>query len=336
MAEPQTQARFVFADRGLRGSMRVGVVGALLAAGVVVQLVWCRPILGGVFVLVGSALTWLKGVQIKPPRPRKREWREVTEEQFLAIEEHARQVARWARHWLNIQSGPGGCCFVVALVVGAGVGWLLYGLRGGSSAAGPFAPDRAAVLWLVWAIDYALLVIALWISGRRSAWTPKDLALRVDCLIPIMGLARQNAMLFEVRPMLELGQYADADRPPVPYNARLMIRLKKAEDWFMGVQVQVSINKVQNTLYPYLYCVLLAKKGHELFERVQADGVRGLAPANTTIEHQEEKDVDVVVVRQHTTRTSGYHTKASVRYALVQAGLGMALAVANPDAADTV
>lgn len=326
-----SRAQFVFVDRSLRGTGRAVVVGVLLAAGLVVQVVLASPIWGGVLVLVGSVLTWLRGVHIKPAQPRKREWREVAEQQFLEVQVHHERITRWTRHWLNIHSGRGGCGFVLALVLGAGVTVGLMILPGD-----PLAPERARALPMIWAIDYGLFVVAVWLSGRRTAWMPEDLLLRVECLAPMIGLARQNAMLFEPRPMLELAMYADEKRPPVPHDARVMIRLKKAADWFIGVQVQVSINRVQAKPYPYLYCVLLAKKGHDLAKRVMAEGVRGLAPADTTIEHQEEKDVDVVVVRQHTTRTSGYHTKAAVRYQLVQGSLSMAVAVAQVKEADVV
>ncbi len=68
--------------------------------------------------------------------------------------------------------------------------------------------------------------------------------------------------------------------------------------------MQVNINRVKGSDYPYLYCVLVARPALKLPKQIRTD-----APSNITIETDAKAaDVHVVVIRQKTTKTSGYHT----------------------------
>ena len=114
----------------------------------------------------------------------------------------------------------------------------------------------------------------------------------------------------------------------MPINARVFIRFPDGPSDFLGVQFQVALNNVQGTNYPYLYAVIVAKKEFELLEqylvtvrtRIQrkADEQKksGLLAmfqyeekGKLTIESSRESDVEVIVIRQHTTKQSGYHSK---------------------------
>ena len=111
----------------------------------------------------------------------------------------------------------------------------------------------------------------------------------------------------QVLPMLSTLETNEGKR--VPEDARLMLKFLNAPANFLGVQVQLSINNVQGTDYPYLYCVVLAKKEEKLFAK-KAKMIESTITSvdNVTSETQVSEDVDVLVIRQFTTKTSGYHT----------------------------
>ena len=62
--------------------------------------------------------------------------------------------------------------------------------------------------------------------------------------------------------------------------------------------MQVCINSVQGNDYPYFYCMLVAKPELGLLERPLAS-----PPRKVTVERNRQGEVDVVVIRQATTKT---------------------------------
>ena len=95
-------------------------------------------------------------------------------------------------------------------------------------------------------------------------------------------------------------------RGKYPVDARLMLRpSKEDESGFLGVQVQVAMNNVRGTDYPYLYAVVLGKGAFKLpdLQRRTADGV------DLVFEQGEGDGVRYLVVRQHADTTGGWHTE---------------------------
>ena len=92
----------------------------------------------------------------------------------------------------------------------------------------------------------------------------------------------------------------------VPIDARFSIRLPNYPEGLYGLQAQINLNVVQGASYPYFYCVLAAKPGFGLSrykEKIKLDG-------KIICEYQEDSKAEVLVIRQYTTKKSGYHTKA--------------------------
>lgn len=101
-----------------------------------------------------------------------------------------------------------------------------------------------------------------------------------------------------------------------------MLRFLNAPDYFLGVQVQVSINTVEGTDYPYLYCVILAKSGAGL-ATLKTDDM-DIPLQRITLENQVSGDVDVLVVRQTTSANSGYDTNELDCRRLLDTAVGLA------------
>ena len=79
----------------------------------------------------------------------------------------------------------------------------------------------------------------------------------------------------------------------------------------------MNINVVQGRNYPYCYFVAVGKPPSNIFPAAE-----GLAVSNRiTVETKHQGEVDVIVIRGHTTRNSGYHTKPAQCRELLAAAL---------------
>jgi len=83
---------------------------------------------------------------------------------------------------------------------------------------------------------------------------------------------------------------------------------------------------VQGTSYPYLYCVLIAQSKAGLF-RKHKKLIDTFKDPHVVIQATYSSEVDVLVIRQKTTRTSGYHTKIYAAHELVKKAIDLTRAI---------
>ena len=113
---------------------------------------------------------------------------------------------------------------------------------------------------------------------------------------------------------------ARGSKGEVPRDVKAVVRFAKGPEEFLGLQMQIAINSVQGKDYPYFYCVLVAKENLGQFVENHLDA----PPGGIVLEPKYQDGVYVAVMRQATTKNSGYHTdlKAAAKifgYALKQA-----------------
>ena len=87
----------------------------------------------------------------------------------------------------------------------------------------------------------------------------------------------------------------------VPVDVKAAIRFPDGPPGFLGLQMQIAINSVQGSDYPYFYGVLVAQPTF-------GDLRVAPPPRGMVVEPSRDADVNVAVVRQATTKKSGYHT----------------------------
>ena len=90
----------------------------------------------------------------------------------------------------------------------------------------------------------------------------------------------------------------------MPEDVKFRIKIQNENPDFLGLYGQIVTNTVGNKVYPYFYVVLVAKKGYGLKKAFRAYS----QPRKIKKEYTVEGKVEVFVIRQTTTRTSGYHT----------------------------
>lgn len=280
---------------------RLVLAGALILIGLAVQffwtamdwptmLMWSIP-----WILLGNALLLVHGYDLRPSRQASRgEWEKTTLDRFRAARRLENDAQSWDQTFIDVTCVAG--CFSLVCLVGLTV--LMILVLNSSVATRFWAPVLPA--------DIAALVLPHWLTGLRIAWRPVSLSQQIDAIENALGVVeRYREPPCQIQPMFEM---TGTEAKRVPIRARVLVRFPDGPKDFLGLQFQVAINNVQGARYPYLYAVLIARKAFGINERSKTmiDGgvTRGLI-----VEEKSETDVDVIVIRQKTTKTTGYHTE---------------------------
>jgi hypothetical protein len=275
---------------------------------VVVMLVISVPLL-----LVGNSFLFVRGYNLKPAAMNKRpEWEKTTRDRFQKTRQIEQQVKRWDESFTDLTCVSGAVGLALVLMA-SGVIWIVIWTQ-------PMLRFWAPV----WVADAAVLLLPHWITGTRRGWRPIALRQQIDALeTALKVLEKYESPPCQIQPMFEM---VGEKKQRVPRAARVFVRFPDGPDEFLGIQFQVALNNVQGTNYPYLYAVIVARPEFGLLTdylpKVQAtlesrqartatgwlDRLRAKRPGKLTVESNRESEVDVIVIRQTTTKNSGYHT----------------------------
>jgi hypothetical protein len=312
-AAEASMLRFVVPMASLQA--RLTTAAALFAVGLAVWSVASLPVavVGLVLVLAGHVPLWVRHQSNAPggATPDHEEvWAPVEDDWLERVEELEKRGARWDTTPWDLSNVLGFFVLVgILILVGAAV-----------AGAGVVLGSDAFVRLVAAA---PALVVPLWLNGLRTTWNPSELRKKGEAL----ALARAEAdrlgdVDFDPVPMLALRE-GRTGRYPV--DARLMLRPgREDESGFLGVQVQVAMNNVKGTDYPYLYAVVLGK-GDFRMPPVSPRTRRG--GAEIVFERDESEGVRFLVVRQHADRQGGWHTEPDHIRAIVAVALEKARAI---------
>ncbi len=255
---------------------------------------WIAPF-GLALVLAGHLPLWVRTQTTAPggATPAHEEvWAPVEDDWLTRVETLERQGARWDTTPWDLSNALG-CLTLFALLGAIGAAaFLAVPILGAGSA-------------LRLMIAGGVLLLPLWINGMRTTWNPSELRKKGRAL----ALAREDAERlargdFDVVPTLAL---REGRRGKYPVDARLMLRPSREDGTgFLGVQVQVALNNVRGTDYPYLYAVVLGKGDFQLptpAPRMKIDNV------DLVFEPGADQGVRFLVVRQHADKNGGWHTE---------------------------
>ncbi len=315
-----------FVMKSLPYRQRMLIVGAALAGGLALQLVigfW--P--GFALMFFGALMGMNSGYNSSPQLIAGEEWARVTPNEYEKVIQKAEELRAWDEDLFDGTNTLGVVGFAVAMA-------LLAGAYFAADMSFGFPPEY----WLYFGLDALTLLVPLWFVGTRDYLKKDRLIVKIEALKRIMEALQGNSEV-QVQPMLALAATKAGGKEPE--DARLMIKILGAPKDFYGIQAQVSINSVQGKDYPYLYCVLIAKAGSGLLANSTAIepqpeigwldqigaflvGGKGGGTGEMTYEASNSGDVDIIVARQLTTRTSGYYTQPSAARSVVECSLKLA------------
>ena len=305
IAEPVLEFRV---GRNLDYRSRMRWTLGLAACGLMLQVAFLSVWPGLPFLLAAVALSWVVGFDTALDRRGfhpDAEWEPAPPSRLREILAQDRRTSDWDSSALDVTSGGGACLFVV-LLVALGLGSFVLAGMG------------LASLGLILAVDGALLVLSQWFSGMRRVHRQPDLVLKARHLDEALGRVRGRLeSAGELACQLRMVGKPEERHPT---DVRLSLRFPQGPEGFHGLQTQVVLNRVQGKPYPYGYSVVVAKRGLGLLKLAE-----GHAPPMGLIkETKSEGEVDVVVIRQKTTKTSGYHTEPSTTAESMRSALELA------------
>ena len=322
---------------------RVMWAGGVIVAALAIQILWpSSPVAASLVVslpmlLAGNLLLLVQGYNLQPAYSvRRGDWEKTTREKFRDASRLQDKVASWDQAFADVTCPLG---LVGLLMVGGMVAVMTMAL----------ASNSGTVAWApVFAVDAAVLLLPHWISGTRRGWRPVALRQQIDSLqTALRTLDSFEDPPCQIQPMFEVAGKGDKR---TPIAARVFVRFPDGPEDLLGLQYQVSINDVQGTKYPYLYAVIVARKSFGLLGEPLLECRRRLVPRGETggvlawlgvtqpkdkltVESSSEDDVDVIIIRQHTTKKSGYHTGGQAISNIARAAWQVASDLAAPPVA---
>jgi len=279
----------------------------LIGVGFLFQMT-TRNILAGLpFIIACLIFNLLKGISIKRISAKKLIWQEVTPAKVDQVLQQCQRIKKF-------RSKNAGC-LVVALVL------FIFGICFGM----PILPllINLPFGFLATLVNAIILFGGLALSGRKTAWMPQALDIKAGIVKRMLSSSLiKGDPNIQAIPYLEIGETKEGS---FPNDTRLLVRFKDAPKDFIGLQGQISINSVKGRPYPYFYVVLIAKHSFNLLEKF---GKRSFD--KLVVERKKTGEVDVIVVRQRTTKTSGYHTNVKVQDYTLKTGLKVAKSLLEP------
>ena len=292
--------------------LRLVIAGALFAAGLAAWCLgpWPLAVAGLLLLLAGHLPLWARSQTTAPggATPAHEDvWAPVEDEWLDRVSGLEARGARWDTTPWDLSNGTGCLALFGVLLLLATLAFLV------GTALGPDALFRVAVA-------APLLFVPLWLNGMRTTWNPSELRKKGEALaVARAALEEAAGKDFDLVPLLAL---REGRRGHYPVDARLMARPAREDaSGFLGVQVQVAMNNVKGTDYPYLYAVVLGKGA---FRFPKAPGRQTVHGVDLVIEEGESEGVRYRVVRQHADRSGGWHTEPDHIRGIVAAALDRA------------
>jgi len=285
---------------------------AFIAVGIVLQLATGAVFPGIALVVGGNLLLVVKGYDNRVDAGAfdvSAQWERVEIEKLQELKVLDKKIRRWDRSLLDATNPLG----VIALI-------LLLGVLGVAVVFSSGLDREVRPYGLILALDAAVLFLPHWFTGVRSILRRPGLLVRIEAMESVLDSARHRLKDHEVNLLMLLtgGDVA------IPEDVKFKVDVAGHDKDFLGLYGQVVINAVQGTSFPYFYVVLVARKGYGLHEayRAHREG------PDVTKEFKYEGEVEVFILRQHTTDKSGYHTKPAAAEAIFYEGLELAEKVA--------
>ncbi len=267
--------------------VRLVLLGLFGAAGMALQVLlpggW--GFLPGILLMVPGLLLMLaKNYRNKPMDIGQEDWQPASVREFDRIKSNLQQT-RQKRYAVIYRSGFGWFIAVVLFLVAVMLG---------------MSERRLGAFFCA---DALVLLVPFLLSGNVRLWTPTELAFRMRVFEPILSSEQAEGGDVIITPYLRLDK--DKAGHQVPEDIRLMVEPRRKPADFLGVQLQVAVNKGPNGAVPYMYGVFLCKGEGATYQALtRADF------GSYVHEPGGDKEYGYVVVRQPTSGT-GYHTTDS-------------------------
>ncbi len=280
----------------------------LIIVGFALQYFSLSAMPGIFFVFAGNLLLLVKGydnrIKLATFKPES-EWVKTDKEQLENIIEINKKARKWDISAFDITSGRGVLFFILSIII------LIMIL-----AANVFSNDR---LSLVLVANIAVLLYPHWFTGVKRITTTPMLVNKIQLFQNVLKSFEQSLAGDKIDYLI----YVRGTEQKYPSDTKIKLVFKNQPEKFLGMYAQVSLNNVQGKQYPYFYVVLVAKEGFGL-----GSYFNSISTSHNVIKEQSKQNgVEIIVIRQYTTKTSGYHTNNQAIYNIMSDGIKAARAI---------
>lgn len=279
--------------KSLAYKKRILLSSLLIIIGLIIQLMTKTLLPGVVMVFIGNLFLLPSGydnrIKIGRYNP-KAAWENVGKsklDEFLKLD---KQIAKWDRSSMDISNPLGFFTFLIL----AAVLVILFLIA-------LFEEDTALKII---SVNGAVLLIPFWVTGVRSKYRILKVVQKINLIVKLLSKEECRAKLksHDVDYYFLMGGKEEAK---APVDVKFRVNIENRHEDFLGLYGQIVLNYVQSTSYPYFYMVMVAKQGFGL-----EHFYKSYTPPHPVIkEYKVQSDVEVLVIRQRTTKTSGYNTK---------------------------
>jgi len=294
----------------LRYGTRAVAAVALVIGGLAWQVAAMSFWPGILMVTAGNILLLVRGYNNDVDLGRYKasnEWRPATLDKIRQVQKLDLKMKTWDRSVLDISNRLGCLAFGLVLVVLAIT--LEFGRQTGSQAP------------MLVGINAAVLLLPHWVTGTRSILTRPKLMLKIDAFLRLYEGVKDEVAEDKLQFSLLLEGKGTRE---IPSDIRFRYVPKGAAEGFLGLQGQMAVNEVQGKSHLYFYVVAVAERGYGLTKRLG----QWKAPEGLVLEASDNGQVEVVVLRQKTTKNSGYSTDETRIRSIFHSGLLLAKRVA--------
>jgi hypothetical protein len=315
MKDQTTFYRLSSADRGivvflfwrsLSYGKRLVLSFGLILAGLIVQVLSESFLAGALPILAGNVLLLVKGYNNRVDFGRydaTAEWETAELQKLDELLSLDKKIRKWDSSLMDV-SNMGGCALFAGVLLGLA-----------------FLAFVASGLARVLALDAMILFLPHWVTGIRSTLVLPRLLVKVRTMHELLQDVDRQVKDHKV----ELLVLLKGKEKRLPDDIKLRVSLTSQHKGFMGLYAQVVVNEVNGTSYPYLYVVLVAKRGYGLRSAFdQHHPGPGMLK-----EFKDQDEVEVLVIRQETTARSGYSTDRQRAASIFLEGLTLSQAVAG-------
>lgn len=261
---------------------------------------------GLLFVFGGNLLLLVKGYDNRVKLGKysaEGEWVKTDKEHLQDIVEMNKKLIKWDKSPFDITSG-GGIGLFIFMAISISVMYLI-------------AIDSYNYTLEYISLDIAFLFFPHWFSGLKRITTTPLLINKIAIYNKIM---KENQELIKNK-KLSFMIYVKGKEVKLPEDVKMKIDFNNQPEGFMGMYAQISLNNVQGRLYPYFYVVIVAKKELNILDKYY-NSVNVSKPIIK--EKSTENNMDIIIIRQFTTKTGGYFTKPKTVNKIFSTGLDIA------------
>jgi len=282
---------------------RLGLSIFLIIIGFVIQYYSYAAFPGALFILAGNLLLLVKGYdnRIKLASYKaSSEWVKTDKEQLDNIVKLNTKAKQWDISATDI-SNPKGIVFFILVLVGL---FIIF-----TYAVGTYNPGIEIIT-----ADIAFLLLPHWFTGIKRITTTPKLINKINLYRNLMKNFNETLAMDNVSFMM----WVKGEEEKLPSDVKMKVEFDGQPKGFLGMYAQVSMNNVQGKDYPYFYVVLVAKEELQILSKYYKTVS---VPPKVIKEQSREDGVEIIIIRQYTTKQSGYHTKGKTIKTIFETGI---------------